>query len=605
MSQRIVAEDKTHFYGPTQDKVSDSERVNTGAVLGRLLTYFAPFRIQLLGALVLVIISAGTQAVGPALIGQAIDVYITGKNGAGLAQIMLLLLGVYIVGFASQFGQTSLIGRIGQRFLSALRTQIFDKVQSLSIAFFDQNKAGDLMSRLVNDIQVINQLLSQGVTQVIGSVFSLVGILIAMLVLNVPLALLSFLTVPIMVWITILFAQRSRSAFRDTRSVIGIVSSELEEELVGVRVAQAFNRTDANIEHFAAHNAVNRDVNVHAVAITSAFTPTIDIISTLATAIVAGFGGWLAIRGTIPVGVVVAFFIYVQQFFRPIQIISSIYTQAQGALAGAERIFELVDEPVEQKDTPGAKPLSRIVGRVVYDSVNFAYNAGADKPEFVLHDINLDVRAGETIALVGETGAGKSSLVNLLPRFYDATTGKVMIDGYDVKDVTLASLRTQVGIVQQDTFLFSGTVADNIRYGRLNATDAEVEAAARTVSIHEFIKNLPDGYKTKLGERGSGLSQGQRQLLAFARTVLADTPLLILDEATSSIDTQTEQLIQDALKKLLHNRTAFIIAHRLTTIRDADRVLVLDQGRIIESGTHDELLVRNGHYADLYRRQFP
>ncbi len=605
MSQRIAAEDKAHYYGPAQDNTSGPERVNTGGVLRRLLSYFAPFRIQLLGALVLVIISAGTQAVGPALIGQAIDVYITGKNGGGLAQIMLLLLGVYIVGFVSQFGQTSLIGRIGQRFLSALRTQIFDKVQTLSIAFFDQNKAGDLMSRLVNDIQVINQLLSQGVTQVIGSVFSLVGILIAMLVLNVPLALLSFITVPIMVWITILFAQRSRSAFRDTRSVIGIVSSELEEELVGVRVAQAFNRTDANIEHFAAHNAVNRDVNVHAVAITSAFTPTIDIISTLATAIVAGFGGWLAIRGTIPVGVVVAFFIYVQQFFRPIQIISSIYTQAQGALAGAERIFELVDEPVEQKDTPGAQPLPRIVGHVVYEQVNFAYNADADKPEFVLHDINMNVQAGETIALVGETGAGKSSLVNLLPRFYDATTGRVRIDGYDVKDVTLASLRTQVGIVQQDTFLFSGTVADNIRYGRLNATDAEVEAAARTVSVHEFIANLPDGYKTKLGERGSGLSQGQRQLLAFARTVLADTPLLILDEATSSIDTQTEQLIQDALKKLLKNRTAFIIAHRLSTIRDATRVLVLDNGRIIESGTHDELLARNGHYADLYRRQFP
>ncbi len=573
-------------------------RVNTSAVLRRLLTYFAPFRIQLVGALILVILSAGTQAVGPALIGRAIDVYITGKNGVGLTQTMLLLLGVYVVGFASQFGQTSLIGSIGQRFLSALRTQIFDKVQTLSIAFFDQNKAGDLMSRLVNDIQVINQLLSQGVTQVIGSVFSLVGILIAMLVLNVPLTLLSFVTVPIMVWVTVIFAQRSRGAFRDTRSVIGIVSSELEEELVGVRVAQAFNRTDANIEHFAAHNAVNRDVNVHAVAITSAFTPTIDIISTLATAIVVGFGGWLAIRGTIPVGVVVAFFIYVQQFFRPIQIISSIYTQAQGALAGAERIFELVDEPVEQRDTPGAQPLPRIVGHVVYDQVNFAYNADSDKPEFVLHDINLDVKAGET-------GAGKSSLVNLLPRFYDATSGRVMIDGYDVKDVTLASLRTQVGIVQQDTFLFSGSVADNIRYGRLNATDAEVEAAARTVSIHDFIANLPEGYKTKLGERGSGLSQGQRQLLAFARTVLANMPLLILDEATSSIDTQTEQLIQDALKRLLLGRTTFIIAHRLSTIRDADRVLVLDKGRIIESGTHDELLARNGHYADLYRRQFP
>lgn len=587
--------------------VASNERAeNSGAVLRRLFGYLRPFRSQLLAALFLVAMSASMQAAGPALIGRAIDVFITNRDVPGLDSTMLLLLGVYVVGLVAQGGQIFLIGTVGQRFLAELRTQIFAKVQSLPLAYFDHTKAGDLMSRLVNDIQVINQVISQGLVQIVGNLFSLVGIVIAMLLLSVPLALASFVIIPIMIWTTIVFARRSRAAFQLTRTTIGEVSSQLQEDITGIRVVQAFDRTRETVRHFAQHNAANRDANVQAVAITAAFTPTIDVLSTLATAIVAGVGGWLAVTGRIPVGTVVTFFIYVQQFFRPIQMISNIYTQMQAAFAGAERIFALVDEPLQQRDAPDAKPLPPIVGRVAFEHVSFGYGAQANgaAPDLVLRDVSLVAEPGQTIALVGPTGAGKSTLVNLILRFYDVTDGRISIDGHDVGDVTLASLRSQMGFVLQENFLFSGSIADNIRYGRLDATDAEVEAAAQAVSAHDFITSLPEGYQTHLGERGGGLSQGQRQLIAFARAVLADPRILILDEATANIDTQTEALIQDALKILLQGRTSFVIAHRLATVRNADQVLVINNHQIIEQGTHSELLAQGGLYADLYRRQF-
>jgi ATP-binding cassette subfamily B multidrug efflux pump len=551
-----------------------------------------------------VVLGAVAQAGGPWLIGRAIDRYILPGDLNGLSRVMLVLLGIYVLGAVASRGQVYQVGSIGQSLLASMRARIFDRLQHLPLRYFDRRPVGDLMSRVTNDVDTLNQLFSQGLTQLLGSLFSLIGIVVAMLFLDWNLALACFTIIPIMLLLTSFFARRARSAFRLTRETVGDVTAGVQEDITGVREAQAFNRTEENIARFRRRNAANRDANVQAVAITSAFSPAIDVLSTLATALVIGYGGYLVFAGSLSVGVLTAFLIYVQQFFRPIQLASQVYTQAQAAIAGAERIYNILDEEPEPADPPDATKLGPARGRIAFEHVTFEYDPG--RP--VLHDVDFVAEPGQTVALVGPTGAGKTTIASLIPRFYDATEGAVRIDGRDVREMARKNLRANVGIVLQEPFVFSGTIADIIGYGRsgdpAHASREEVEAAARVVDAHGFIMDLPDGYDTELGEGGGALSQGQRQLLSFARAVLTDPRILILDEATSNIDTRTEATIQRALATLLEGRTSVVIAHRLSTIRNADLILVVRAGRIEERGTHASLLERNGLYADLYRRQF-
>ncbi len=580
--------------------VASDQRANRStSTLKRFLHYLQPYRKEIPIALGFVMIGAATQAIGPFLIGWSIDNLIVQGNLPGLLLMLVALAIVYILGVAAIRQQILRVGLIVQKLLAQLRQDIFLKIQSLPLSFFDRSEAGDLMSRLLNDVNTVNQAFGQTIAQMLGNLFSLIGIVIAMLIINLQLGLVSNLVVPLMIFTTGLFSRWARARFRVTRQTIGELSTRLEEDLGSVREAQAFNRVSLNIEEFSSLNAANRDANIQAVAITAAFLPSIDFLNTLATAGVLAYGGYLAVTGSATVGVVTAFLLYVQQFFRPIQILSQFYTQAQSAFAGLERIFSLLDEPAQLQDAPDAVEMPPMRGEVTFENVEFGYTEN----QRVLNGVNLQAQPGQMIALVGQTGAGKSTIVNLILRFYDVTGGTVSIDDYDVRSVTQASLRRQIGIVLQDTILFSGSVADNIAFGRPQATHAEIEAAAQVANVHEFITTLPQGYATLLGERGATLSQGQRQLISIARAVLIDPKILILDEATSSIDTRTEALVQTAIARLLKNRTSFVIAHRLSTVAQANQVLVVQQGQIVERGTHAELIAQHGIYANLYAIQ--
>ena len=587
-----------------EEKAQDSRQV-----LQRLAPYFKPYWLPLLGVALLLVVGTLLQLAAPYLIGLAIDQFIVEGDRPGLTRTMLLLLAVYLGSWATNYGQFYGMIVVGNKVLFQLRSQIFDRIQSLSLTYFDEHEAGDLMSRLTNDVDTIGQVINAGLVQTLGSALLVVGIVAAMFRLNWQLALATFAILPFMFAASIWLSGRARRAFRETRKTIGSVSADLEENISGVRVAQAFAREDENMERFDELNRANRDANVNAQGVVAAFMPALDVLSTIGLAIVLGFGGYLALQTPplITVGVIVSFLVYVRRFFQPVQQLAQLSAQLQSAMAGAERIFELLDTEPDLADAAGAVEMPLISGRVAFDTVSFHY-----KPEEpVLRDVSLVAKPGQTVALVGPTGAGKTTLVNLIGRFYEAVEGSVQIDGQDVRQVTRASLRSQMGIVLQDTFLFSDTIMENIRYGRLEASDEEVMEAARQANADAFITKLPEGYGTQLSEQGRNLSQGQRQLISIARAILADPRLLILDEATSSVDTRTELLIQRALARLLQGRTSFVIAHRLSTIRNADQLLVLEDGEIVEravttpeKSAHEQLLDQGGAYYSLYSRQF-
>lgn len=573
----------------------DAKPQHRGATVARLLGELRPHGRTLAGAAVLIVLVAICQALGPWLVGRAIDVNVTRHDGRGLVLTLVFMALVYGVGALAQRAQIFIIGVVGQRVLADLRQRLFKRFQELPMGFFDKRPIGDLMGRVSNDVDALNQLLAQGLTQSIGAVFGLLGILVAMAMLNPLLALVCLAALPLMgltIWV---LARWARFAYREARQTTGAVMAELQEEIGGVREAQAFNRAGESEARFRERNLANRDANLRAAVATSVFSPAVDVMSALTVAAVLGVGAWLVLKGSLTLGLLAAFMLYIGQFFWPIQIVAQVSAQLQAALAGAERIYAILDEESEAETGGGA--LTRVSGRLEVRAVEFAYEPG--RP--VLSGVSFVAEPGQTIAIVGPTGAGKTSIANLLPRFYDVSAGAVLLDGVDVRDLPRETLRAQIAVVSQEPFLFSGTVAENLAYGRPDATREDVVEMAKAVGAHAFIEALPQGYDTPLGEGAGRLGHGQRQLLAIARAMLADRPILLMDEATSHVDAATEAALQRALTTALKGRTAIVIAHRLSTIQHADLILVVADGRIVERGTHAELLAAAGAYAGLYR----
>ena len=584
--------------GGRPGKIEKAE--NPRRALSRLILYLMPYMPSLGLVMLFVLLYSLLGLGGPYLMGVAIDKYIGGKDLPGLLRTALFMLAVYVSSNLFQVAANWIMARVSQLALKSLRSDLFAHLQTLSMSFFDSHAAGGLMSRLTNDVDAINQAVSQNVTALLASALTMLGILVAMFALNHWLALASLVVLPLMLWFTRFVAKYTRSGFRELQKNLGELNGIAEEAISGQKVIKAFRRDSSVLEAFRERNQAVFESGVRANSYALLLMPLTAVLGNFFVIVVASLGGWFALRGLVSVGMIATFINYGQNFTSPLRQLANLYNSVQAALAGAERVFEIIDTPSEISDRADAQPLAAVRGDVSLQGLCFSYVVGSP----VIKNFSLEVSAGQTIALVGPTGAGKTTIINLLTRFYELDSGTIAIDGVDIRNMRKADLRRSLGLVLQDTFLFADTVMENIRYGRLEAGDEDCIEAARMAEADHFIRLLPLGYGTSLSERAGNLSQGQRQLLSIARAILADPAILILDEATSSVDTRTEARIQAALLRLMKGRTSFVIAHRLSTIREADKVVVIDGGEIVEEGSHRELLALHGFYHHLYLSQF-
>jgi ABC-type multidrug transport system fused ATPase/permease subunit len=586
-----------------------AQQVYDDEVLGRAfdagltkkaLAFILPYKRQIAVAFAAMLINAGAPILAPQLVRYAIDKGMRSGNIRMLGILALAYAGTYLVYWGTQYWQGVLVSWLGQHVIYDIRRRLFSHIQSLSLSFFDRHEVGRIISRLTSDVDALNALLTSGSLTLFVDMVTLLVVTVLMLQMNLKLGLLILILSPVLGAVTWAFRSKSRIAYRDIRKKVATVTANMAENVSGVRVVKSFSRERENLQHFKSVNNENREAVMHAVMLSSVFQVIIEVIFALGLCMVFWYGGLQIASGVLTLGILTAFYLYLDQFFGPIRRMSTFYQTMQGAMAGAERIFEILDTVPSVADAPGAGDMPSIRGRVEFRDVSFAYR---DEP--IIRNMSFCIEAGETVALVGPTGAGKTTIVSLIGRQYDVSSGSILVDGTDIRSVRLHSLRTQIGVVLQDSFIFPGMVKDNIRYGRPDATDEEVVAAAKTIGAHDFIEHLPRGYNTRIQEGASNLSGGQKQLLSFARALLTEPRILVLDEATSSIDTSTEILIQEALRKLSHGRTSIVIAHRLSTIERADKILVIEDGRVQESGTHAELLAHeDGLYRKLYEIQF-